>query len=98
MAAGGHDLVRKSRSHSSARQRRCASSVEYMREAHHARSSSRAGSRGASRAALPGIAPMAMTETAYRIERDSMGEVRVPADALYGAQTQRAVENFPVSG
>ncbi len=34
----------------------------------------------------------------YRIERDSIGEVKVPADALYGAQTQRAVENFPVSG
>jgi fumarate hydratase, class II len=34
----------------------------------------------------------------YRIERDSMGEVRVPADALYRAQTQRAVENFPISG
>lgn len=34
----------------------------------------------------------------YRIERDSLGEVRVPARALYGAQTQRAVENFPVSG
>jgi fumarate hydratase, class II len=33
-----------------------------------------------------------------RIERDSMGEVRVPARAYYGAQTQRAVENFPVSG
>ena len=33
----------------------------------------------------------------YRIERDSMGEVKVPADALYGAQTQRAVDNFPVS-
>ncbi|HLH30215.1 MAG TPA: class II fumarate hydratase [Terriglobia bacterium] len=32
-----------------------------------------------------------------RIERDSMGEMRVPADALYGAQTQRAVENFPIS-
>src|SRR5262245_43900874 len=32
-----------------------------------------------------------------RIERDSMGEVRVPAGALYGAQTQRAVENFPIS-
>jgi fumarate hydratase, class II len=32
-----------------------------------------------------------------RLERDSMGEVRVPADALYGAQTQRAVENFPIS-
>jgi fumarate hydratase class II len=34
----------------------------------------------------------------FRIERDSMGEVRVPAQAYYGAQTQRAVENFPVSG
>jgi fumarate hydratase class II len=33
----------------------------------------------------------------YRIERDTMGEVRVPAGALYGAQTQRAVENFPIS-
>ncbi len=35
---------------------------------------------------------------ADRIERDTLGEVRVPADALYGAQTQRAVENFPISG
>ena len=34
----------------------------------------------------------------YRIEHDSMGELRVPADALWGAQTQRAVQNFPVSG
>jgi len=34
----------------------------------------------------------------YRIERDSMGELQVPADALYGAQTQRAVDNFPISG
>lgn len=34
----------------------------------------------------------------FRIERDSMGEMRVPAAALYGAQTARAVENFPVSG
>jgi fumarate hydratase class II len=33
-----------------------------------------------------------------RIERDTMGEVRVPANALWGAQTQRALENFPVSG
>lgn len=32
---------------------------------------------------------------AFRIERDSMGEVRVPADALYAAQTHRACENFP---
>ncbi len=36
--------------------------------------------------------------TDYRIEKDSMGEIRVPVDALYGAQTQRAVENFPISG
>jgi len=36
--------------------------------------------------------------TDYRIEHDTMGEVRVPADALYRAQTQRAVENFPISG
>ena len=34
----------------------------------------------------------------YRTERDSMGELKVPADALYGAQTQRAVDNFPISG
>ena len=40
---------------------------------------------------------MAATDE-YRIEHDTMGEVRVPADALYAAQTQRAVENFPVSG
>lgn len=36
--------------------------------------------------------------TKQRIEKDSMGELRVPADALYRAQTQRAVNNFPVSG
>ena len=34
----------------------------------------------------------------FRIEKDSLGEVRVPIGALYGAQTQRAVENFPISG
>lgn len=38
------------------------------------------------------------TEPAFRIEHDTMGEVRVPASALYAAQTQRAVENFPISG
>ncbi|MCE5230197.1 class II fumarate hydratase [bacterium] len=36
--------------------------------------------------------------TQFRIEKDSMGEVQVPADAMYGAQTQRAVNNFPISG
>lgn len=36
--------------------------------------------------------------TEYRIEHDTMGEVRVPVNALYRAQTQRAVENFPISG
>ena len=39
-----------------------------------------------------------MTGRNYRIETDSMGEVKVPKDAYYGAQTQRAVENFPISG
>ena len=39
-----------------------------------------------------------MATNDYRIERDSLGEMKVPASALYGAQTQRAVENFPVSG
>ncbi|ROR97402.1 fumarase class II [Salana multivorans] len=39
-----------------------------------------------------------MSETEYRIEHDTMGEVRVPRDATYAAQTQRAVENFPISG
>ncbi len=34
----------------------------------------------------------------YRIEKDSLGEMQVPEEALYGAQTQRAVENFPISG
>jgi fumarate hydratase class II len=37
-------------------------------------------------------------EDGFRIEHDSMGEVRVPADALWRAQTQRALENFPISG
>ena len=36
--------------------------------------------------------------TGFRFERDSMGELRVPAEALWGAQTQRAVDNFPISG
>src|SRR6185437_2415564 len=42
-------------------------------------------------------APMA-DDGDYRIEHDTMGEVRVPAKALWRAQTQRAVENFPISG
>jgi len=40
----------------------------------------------------------AAEENGFRVERDTMGEVRVPAEALWRAQTQRAVENFPVSG
>jgi len=39
-----------------------------------------------------------MSDKAFRIEKDSMGELKVPADALWGAQTQRAVDNFPISG
>ena len=38
-----------------------------------------------------------MTKT-FRLERDSMGELKVPTDALWGAQTQRAVDNFHISG
>src|SRR5215216_1632626 len=40
---------------------------------------------------------MAETQDSFRTERDSMGEMKVPADAYYGAQTARAVENFPIS-
>jgi fumarate hydratase class II len=39
-----------------------------------------------------------MSDKAFRIEHDSMGELQVPEDALWGAQTQRAVNNFPISG
>ncbi|MEO1442912.1 MAG: aspartate ammonia-lyase, partial [Chloroflexota bacterium] len=39
-----------------------------------------------------------MSDIEYRVEIDSLGEVRVPKNAYYAAQTQRAVENFPVSG
>ncbi|MBL8049797.1 MAG: class II fumarate hydratase, partial [Anaerolineales bacterium] len=39
-----------------------------------------------------------MSEQKFRKEKDSLGELNVPADALYGVQTQRAVENFPISG
>jgi len=38
------------------------------------------------------------TEITYRTEKDSLGEMQVPADALWGAQAQRAVQNFPISG
>ena len=37
-------------------------------------------------------------DSGFRTERDSMGELQVPAQALWGAQTQRAVQNFPISG
>jgi fumarate hydratase class II len=39
-----------------------------------------------------------MTSAGFRIERDSMGELQVPSEALWGAQTQRAAQNFPISG
>ena len=39
-----------------------------------------------------------MSEQEFRIEHDTMGEVKVPVNALWRAQTQRAVENFPISG
>ena len=39
-----------------------------------------------------------MTNEGFRTERDSLGELQVPADALWGAQTQRAIDNFQISG
>jgi fumarate hydratase, class II len=44
------------------------------------------------------MADRAGTRSDHRIERDSLGEMKVPAEAMYGPQTQRAVENFPISG
>src|SRR5580704_11173974 len=44
------------------------------------------------------VTPGAGAQPGARIEHDSMGEVAVPADALWGAQTQRAVQNFQISG
>src|ERR671917_2759258 len=41
---------------------------------------------------------MTQHETPHRVERDSMGEVQVPRDALFGAQPRRALDNFPISG
>src|SRR5688572_33280691 len=46
----------------------------------------------------PRVEQYAMDPNDFRIEKDSMGELRVPRAALWGAQTQRAIENFPVSG
>src|SRR5438034_9644818 len=39
-----------------------------------------------------------VTVEEYRLDRDSMGEVKVPSSAYYGAETQRAFQNFPISG
>lgn len=44
------------------------------------------------------MATTPVSSATHRIERDPLGDVRVPADAYYGGQTQRAVENFPISG
>lgn len=41
---------------------------------------------------------MSTSDAPYRVERDSLGEIEVPSQALFGAQTQRAVNNFPISG
>ncbi len=41
---------------------------------------------------------MAALSHSYRFEEDSMGSIQVPKEAYYGAQTQRAIENFPISG
>jgi fumarate hydratase class II len=66
-----------------------------------ARPAATAGARAAARRTGPGsprASEPARTADGKRVERDTMGEMRVPAEALYGAQTARAVENFPISG
>ena len=50
------------------------------------------------RAGVDSLPNMSEDDSEHRIEHDTMGEVRVPKDALWRAQTQRAVENFPISG
>jgi aspartate ammonia-lyase len=47
---------------------------------------------------IPGSILDTIAAMSFRIEHDSLGDVKVPADAYYGAQTARAVENFPISG
>ena len=47
---------------------------------------------------LKTVKEVIMSDVQYRIEKDSMGEMKVPENAYWGAQTQRAVENFPISG
>ena len=47
---------------------------------------------------VTGAGPGSESEAKWRVEHDSMGEVKVPASARWGAQTQRAVQNFPISG
>jgi fumarate hydratase class II len=47
---------------------------------------------------LRGFRSAPMADNEFRVERDSMGETRVPAEALWGAQTQRAINNFQISG
>src|SRR5690606_18843844 len=69
-----------------------ASLYKSLRSAHHTRFVVPAEPGDRSRITRRGAA------VEHRIERDSMGELEVPADALWGAQTQRAVDNFPISG
>src|SRR5262245_291901 len=45
----------------------------------------------------PTFAAQITSTMKYRIEKDTMGEVKVPADALYGAQTQRSIDNFKIA-
>ena len=47
---------------------------------------------------MVGASPLPEGNMSQRIEKDSLGEVPVPTEAYYGAQTQRAVDNFPISG
>ena len=74
---------------------------DYQRLVEHARETTSDGSPDAAKSLLlfsGAHQPRNTTMSEYRIEKDSMGEVKVPARAYYASQTQRAVENFPISG
>ena len=72
--------------------------VELMRERNDAADAHRIVAHGTSLGVGAGARDGAGKPTAYRLESDTMGEVKVPADKLWGAQTQRSLENFRIGG
>ena len=95
--SGGRPPRRSTRPRWSAAGTRCRRARAGAAAGRRSRSPSDRSARSPDRRQSGGMAPTTSAD-GFRIEHDSMGEVRVPADARWGAQTQRAVENFPISG